>query len=373
MNKLFNIIYLVLLSFSVFANDGAYYASGNQLIPINETEICITKEILTIIRKEDGYIYVTVDYTFDNPTSEKSILVGFEAPSPSGDVDGYPIDGKHPYINGFSVKMNNVLLNFKIAIVNEETYYINGKINSKTEDQVISDDFNANEPDFYYVYYFNTNFNKGINKIVHTYKFKTSGSVMENYNFDYILTAATRWANKQIDDFTLNIHMGNDESFNLRNTFFSKNDKWTIDNGRSMLTKNSYNNHSSTKFITFSGGISYSMKDFIPKGELYLTSPRDFNHDVFNFKGQNLPNIIKFGNDKYPTVTKSEGENSYKILRNLPYAIKGYVFKTEFIQNYYLTQKWYKPNPEYKVDLEHLLYKERQWVIEVNSNKWKEN
>ncbi len=373
MKKIFIILYLAFLSINVFANDGAFFASGNQLIPISETEVCITKEILTIVRKEDGYIYVTVDYTFNNPSSEKSILVGFEAPSPSGDVDGYPVNGRHPYIKNFKVMMNNVLLNYKAAIVNEETYYINGKINAKTEAQVIDEDFNTNNPEFYYVYYFNAVFKKGINKIVHTYRIKTSGSVMENYTFDYILTAATRWANKQIDDFTLNIDMGKEESFNIRNTFFSKNDKWVVDNGRSMQSKGIYNNYSLTKFITLSGGISFSMKDFVPKGELYITSPRDFSFDSFNFKEQNLPKIIKYGDVKYPSPTKSNNEKSYKILRNLPFAIRGYVFKTTYIQNYYLSQKWYKPNPKYKARLEDLSAKERQWLNEVNYNKWEDN
>ena len=371
--KIFFIILYLVYPLSIFANDGAYYASGNQLIPISETEVCITKEILTIVRKEDGYIYVTVDYTFNNPSSEKSILVGFEAPSPSGDVDGYPVNGRHPYIKNFKVMMNNVLLNYKAAIVNEETYYINGKINAKTEAQVIDEDFNTNNPEFYYVYYFNAVFKKGINKIVHTYRIKTSGSVMENYTFDYILTAATRWANKQIDDFTLNIDMGKDESFNIRNTFFSKDDKWKVDNGRSMPSKGIYNNYPLTKFITFSGGISFSMKDFVPKGELYIASPRDFNFEIFNFKKQNLPKIIKYGDLEYPSPTKSKNEKSYKILRNLPFAIRGYVFKTTYIQNYYLSQKWYKPKPKYKAKLEDLSSEERQWLNELNYNKWEDN
>ena len=48
MKKLLTIL-LVLLAFSgVKANDGAFYAEGNQLIPITETTIRVQKEILTI-------------------------------------------------------------------------------------------------------------------------------------------------------------------------------------------------------------------------------------------------------------------------------------------------------------------------------------
>lgn len=69
------------------ANDGAFYASGNQLIPIRETTISIQKEVLEIVRDGDE-LDITVNYTFFNPGGAKSILVGFEAASPAGDVDG---------------------------------------------------------------------------------------------------------------------------------------------------------------------------------------------------------------------------------------------------------------------------------------------
>lgn len=368
----FVVLFLLLLSQSLVANDGAYYASGNQLIPIEETEIRITKEILTV-RKDGEYIYVTVDYTFFNPASAKTILVGFEAPAPSGDVDGRPVNGQHPYINGFSVRMNNELLSHKVALVDEETYFVNGKINSKTASQVLTDDFNPNEPGFYYVYYFDATFHKGVNRIFHTYKFMTSGSIMEAYSFDYILTAATRWANKQIDDFTLNIDMGKGEGFYVRNTFFGSTDDWTVDDGRKIDNAPLMDNDQpNTKFITFSGGVSYSKMNFVPQGELYLMSPRDLNYEVFNYEEQNLPNKIEF-DDKYPTRTKSLNKKSYKILRNLPFALRGYVFKTDYLQNYYLSQKWYKPNPNYKGTIGSIFSEEKRWLDLVEANKWKEN
>lgn len=226
---------LFLFGFNCFANDGAYYASGNQLIPINETDVTVTKEVLTLVRKVvDGetYVYVTVDYTFFNSGKNKTILVGFEAPSPFGDVNGYPKNGAHPYISNFDVIMNNQFLKHKTAMVNTDNYYINGAIDAKTEAEVIGEDFNSNSPEFYYVYYFNANFKPGINTIKHTYRFNMSGSVLERYSFDYILTAANRWGNNQIDDFTLNIDMGNNQGFNISNTFFEDKKEWSIEDGR---------------------------------------------------------------------------------------------------------------------------------------------
>ncbi len=60
--------------------------------------------------------------------------------------------------------------------------------------------------------------------------------------------------------------------------------------------------------------------------------------------------------------TKAVDERSYKILRNLPYAKRGYIFTTDYIQQYYETLDWYKPNPDYKVSIDALSPKEHLWL-----------
>ncbi|WP_299220250.1 YARHG domain-containing protein [uncultured Aquimarina sp.] len=382
---------LILFLFSslcIFSNDGAYYASGNQLIPINETDICITKEILSIVKKTEydkendskmDYAYVTVNYTFFNSSAEKTILVGFEAPSPSGDVNGHPIKGRHPYISKFDVTMNGQLLDHKTSIVNEETYYINNKINEKTENEVVGDDFDSNDPNFYYVYHFDAKFKQGINKIIHTYRFALSGSIMNEYSFDYILTAANRWGNHQIDDFTLNINMGDSESFYIQNTFFNDKDAWVIDNGRSVNSYSQYDEEPVSKFVIHTGGISFKKKNFKPRGELYLYVPQRYmkdNYEVFDYKQHDLPDKISIRdtkehrNSEIHTCTYSIDEASFKILRNLPFAIRGYVFKTKIIQDYYLSQIWYKPNASYSLNLNTLSKEEKEWLKVVKQNTW---
>ena len=83
-------LFILLLSQCLYANDGAFYASGNQLIPISETEISVQKEVLKIKKLDNKYIQVSVYYEFFNPGNAKEIIVGFEAMSPNGDVDGAP-------------------------------------------------------------------------------------------------------------------------------------------------------------------------------------------------------------------------------------------------------------------------------------------
>jgi len=69
MEKYLTLLFL-LTTHLLFANDGAYYASGNHLIPISETDIAVKKEILTLKKIRNQYIEVTVYYEFFNPKEE---------------------------------------------------------------------------------------------------------------------------------------------------------------------------------------------------------------------------------------------------------------------------------------------------------------
>ena len=51
-----------LLVLTAQANDGVYFLSGNQLVPLKETDISIAKEVLTISICDDGYANVDVQY-----------------------------------------------------------------------------------------------------------------------------------------------------------------------------------------------------------------------------------------------------------------------------------------------------------------------
>ena len=70
MKKIIAILSCCFSALFTFANDGVFYASGNQLIPITETDISVKKEVLTINRVGD-YLEVIVYYEFFNPVGEK--------------------------------------------------------------------------------------------------------------------------------------------------------------------------------------------------------------------------------------------------------------------------------------------------------------
>lgn len=341
-----------------FANDGAFFAKGNQFIPINETEISIAKKILTLKKIRNQFIEVSVYYEFFNPNNDKVINVGFEAFSPEGDVDGTPKNGEHPYIRDFTVELNNSILKYDVAYVSDSLYNKDGKI--KSLDSVHFT--NENSVDFYYVYYFEANFKKGVNVIKHTYKYDLSNSVNYNYYIEYVLTTANRWANKQIDDFTLIIDVGEFETFSIDKTFFKTSNEWLIKgigkiedvNG----VKNSLIESDALKFHLQKGNIVFHKKNFKIKGDLFLYSQNYL--EIHNLE------YIPFSYYQESNINIPQNNFHKKILKNLPFARRGCVFQNKNLNNYFKTMDWYIPNFNYEPNVAILTKKEKDWI-----EKWK--
>ena len=347
---------------SLFANDGAYYASGNHLVPISETAISIRKEVLTIRKVNDKAIEVTVYYEFFNPGKEKELVVGFEAFSPSGDVNGTPKKGLHPYMRDFTVSLNSTALRYDVAYVSDSLYAQSGKIVSRKLGDVLSEIDNTNEVNFYYVYHFKANFKSGLNIVRHTYTYDLSGSVDEHYSFDYILTAANRWANKGIDDFTLIVDMGEFESFHVAKSFFGSAEDWDI-NGIGKAEDAPPRGYDETKdgwlkFTVRNGDLLFRQLHFTPKGELMVYSPNYFSADNFTIE-ETLPFSVYLQD----AIGEPDSELAKKILRNLPFARRGYVFSNEALSDYYMNRTdWYLPDPAYVPDATLLWKEEQEWI-----------
>ena len=197
------------------ANDGTYYTSGNQLLPLVETDIHVWREVLTLSWGEDRTADVDVYYAFYNPGEEKTVLMGFEADSPMY-MDSLDLSGAHPYISGFTVKMNGKALPVAASIVRADTLFVNhGKVQgldlSRYEiDEARSGGYlwnpRANDGvSIAFVYHFNATFKPGFNIVRHHYRYRMSESVYYHYELDYKLSPALRWANGKIGDFTLRI------------------------------------------------------------------------------------------------------------------------------------------------------------------------
>jgi YARHG domain len=354
------------------ANDGTFRVNGNQLIPMYETDISVQKEILTIQRISPTKAQITVYYEFLNPKQEKTVEVGFEAFSPSGDVDHSPDEGGQPYISHFTVNLNGVAVPWKVVIVKDSSYYRNGKFKALTAEQAAKESEDDEVADFFYVYHFRSLFHTGVNILKHTYVVDLSSSVIETYSLDYVLTAAKRWANRQIDDFTLQIDMGDYQDLSIEANFFQHASEWTMTGaGRSLDRRPGSGDNKEpvfSEFFVHKGMLVFKKGNFRPAGELslsasnsyyYYTKSLDKHEGDGPFKFDYRLDELPFSIDADFNPGNAADELSKKILRNLPFARRGYVFKSPEIQAYYARQPWYIPDPTY-VPVEAALTKKEQ-------------
>ena len=393
MKRIITVLLCCVTIFCTNANDGVFYAAGNQLIPITETDISVKKEVLTINRVSD-HLEVTVYYEFFNPVGEKELLVGFEAQSPyNSSLDPIALFPNHPHMRNFKVVVNGELLHYAIAHVmrghyddNDQytlpPYYNNGQFKDwskkQCEDSLKAWDYNAIP--FDYVYHFKAKFRPGLNIVQHTYEYDLSFSVGEEFEFPYVLTAANRWANHQIDDFTLNINMGDRESFRIKKTFFEKPVEWTID-GLGMAINCEWLGWDTVEngviFNLQQGGISFHKQNFHPNGELFIAKAHLIACLWSDWKGEeNIPVeeklIIGLKSQYYAldtayipgffAETPKFTPIQRRILRNLPFAYRGYKFKDKQLQEYFESTQWYILNPKYKGEMEGFSEKEKAWV-----------
>jgi hypothetical protein len=194
--------------------------------------------------------------------------------------------------------------------------------------------------------------------------------VYENYALQYILTAAGRWANRQIDDFTLQINMGEYQDLSIQNTFFSNPSEWQIpETAKSILIKKKDKDETDkSEFFIRKGMLVFQKQNFKPIGQLYIHSfnysfyngPDDINTNdgLFNYKREGLP----FSIEDQDRINKPANELSKKILKNLPFARRGYIFKTPELQAYFEKQPWYKKDEKYEPALTGLTQKEQAWL-----------
>lgn len=350
---------------NVLANDGAFFCQGNQLIPIIETDIAVQKEVLRIEKVDNRYVRIDVCYDFFNPGKDKKLLTGFEAMSPSGDVDGTPIKGKHPYMHNFTVSLNGTYLDYQVAIVSDSLYYQNGKFISLPSEETRAPE-DVNNVGFNYVYYFEPIYKNGLNRITHSYLFDLSGSTTFEYDIDYILTAANRWANRQIDDFTLIVDMGDFEEFSINASFFSNTDPWILSGSGKMnmgeVIPESIFSNKRMDCIVQQGELIFHAKDFKPTGELNIYAILYGGYDeFFDGKTSELP----FSPEDAEMIGKPTDAFAQKVLRNLPFARRGYIFKNPELQAYFSKQRWYVPNPGYEAKPDLLTEGEKAWI-----NRW---
>lgn len=331
------------------ANDGAFYASGNTLMPLQETDISLKKEILKFYIKDFNWMSVSVEFEFYNPGAEKKLTVGFVTPPADGDVSDE--DSAHPRIKNFTVSVNGKNLAYKIRKMQDTSFSIE-KL------KIDGNDF---------VYYFPVTFKRGLNKISHTYLFQGGGGVELARTFDYQITTGKRWANKQIDDFELQIHLDNGifsipASFRDDGTLAmwkiigdgiieNKTDKWFETEDSPVVKMVHLNN----------GYLVLKEKNFRPNQDIMIGEynwAAGWVHKMCKnqescSEDESLKNVSRhFTLRPYNGYEETDFEeltvDEIKLVRNYFFAVRGYGFADKMIDDFYSQFFWYKPDKNLK-------------------------
>ena len=102
----------------------------------------------------------------------------------------------------------------------------------------------------------------------------------------------------------------------------------------------------------------FQKKNFKPTGELFLYEQNYFGGDISDY--------VPFSPLFETSIPEPNSDLEKKILKNLPFARRGYVFNSAELQNYFEKLDWYFPNPNYNADFDRLSETEKAWV-----ERWK--
>ena len=122
--------------------------------------------------------------------------------------------------------------------------------------------------------------------------------------------------------------------------------------------KNSFIENDATKFHLQKGNLIFQKKNFKINGDLFLYAQ--------NYIGiQNLE-YIPFSYYQEENINEPKNDLQRKILKNLPFARRGYVFQNQELNTFYKKMDWYISNPNYEPNTEILTENEKKWT-----EKWK--
>lgn len=281
---------MLLCATTAFANDGVYFTSGNFLVPVRETDISVAKEILSINIGKDSLASVDVYYEFMNHGDAKTVTMAFEAEAPYNACSPLYTGGKHPYIYDFTVVMNGSTLPYDNAVVRSTwmdtpTDFMPLDLTQWKDGTQVPDSLLPVDNGLYsqlldsiinysYAYYFKAIFKPGLNIVHHTYSFMMSYNIAMEYDIPYWLTPATRWANHQIDDFTLRIKSERSlRDFCMPDTLFADAPFKVVGGGNIHQFTTQFNGHYLYAENNPDGYIEWHKQNFAPSGNIQIESP----------------------------------------------------------------------------------------------------
>lgn len=377
MRKLLIVAFLFAVVPFGWANDGVLFVNGNHLVPVQETDIELNREVLTISLGDDGFATVDVQYVLNNRGEEKTVTMGFEAVAPYNDDVAFSPQGIHPYIHDFTVVMNGQKLTYMNAVVRsaynvecdflplnlqqwksyDEVRMRNGE--ELPDNSMLYDEGRDSLVNFAYAYYFVARFHHGKNTIHHTYRYRMSYGVGRTFEVPYSLMPAMRWANRQIDDFTLRIKATNTvKHFIVEDSLFSR-EPFVVKEGVGKIRKSKLYDEFFTEIALRNGTVEWHALNFKPTGNMTIGSA-----DQLCYKGFKLGSFYDRSDNYLPgsyMIPVEKMRENRRILTNLPYASRGYVFKDKKLQKYFSQFWWYMPDAQWKPDTSD--FTPREWKL----------
>ena len=377
MKKLFVFATVLLCAVTAWGNDGVFFVNGNHLVPVHETDIALTSEVLAITLGDDGYASVDVQYVLTNRGQEKTVTMGFEASAPYNDYEPFSPQGIHPHIHDFTVVMNGRQLTFTNAVVKEEydvpcdfkpldlkRWKSYGEVKMRNgedlpNNSLLYDAERDSLVSFAYAYYFEARFLPGRNTIHHTYRYLMSSGVDRCFHVPYWLTPAMRWANRQIDDFTLHISAPHScKHFCVENSLFAQS-QFVVTEGVGKVRTTKCYDEQFAEIVVRNGTVTWHARNFKPTDDMHIQSAERLYFD--NYK---LGTFYDRSNNYMPgsyMIEMNQSPWQRRILKNLPYANRGYVFRDKKLQRYFSQFWWYMPDPQWKADTRD--FTPREWQL----------
>lgn len=381
---------VLFVDLGILANDGSYYASGNVLFPLQETTISVRSEVLSISICDDGYATIDVQYTFYNDGPQKTIDMAFESPLPYNTGDNFSFVGKHPYVRNFTATLNGKPLKCRSAVVVGSSTDIH---NFKTFDPKkwrASEDFNYGENHITdgtekmevtaYGYLFKATFKEGLNSVHHTYRYHAAQGLSANFEISYILQPCTRWANHQVDDFTLRISTPSTAKHFYVPDDVLQQTPFTVVSGQGKVRKGlipatEYEKATHYQEISLRDGmVECHVKNFKPDTDLNINSA-DLLRSLLSCVEKPLTDMKAYYNRGWvtmPMVFADDDALLKRIFRNLPFADRGYVFSDQQLRSYFESEWWYMPDPSWKQSTDGFTKTDWRFINELSKEGIKE-
>ena len=222
------------------------------------------------------------------------------------------------------------------------------------------------------LYHFPIKFKEGNNTIEHRYLLNSGGSVATRYEFDYILEPANRWKGRKIEQFTLFLIMPDYSEFSIKSKSLYGAENWIVPYGIAKDDDNGNINMYLKKGLVAISLHNFTPEGQL---QINSTTPYDTNLDprrqfAFDYNDSNS----EYNELPFHIGGKIFAKNykSLQILKMLPYARRGYIFTEKYILDYYKTHtKWYTPNPLVVKTEKILTPKEREFLKWIEDFKHK--